>query len=85
MTQDCSEEQPVEVKQAAAEVLVRVTPTLLTSDTLPIGRCIAVFNVINNKNKQCSNSVCVGEGQVLPIPWHCGRVSSSYCRMRTRM
>ncbi|XP_027005873.2 thyroid adenoma-associated protein isoform X1 [Tachysurus fulvidraco] len=37
VTQDCSEEQPVEVKQTAAEVLVKVTPTLLTSDTLPMG------------------------------------------------
>ncbi|XP_060781574.1 thyroid adenoma-associated protein isoform X2 [Neoarius graeffei] len=37
VTQDCNEEQPVEVKQAAAEVLVKVTPTLLTSGTLHMG------------------------------------------------
>ncbi|XP_053476778.1 thyroid adenoma-associated protein [Ictalurus furcatus] len=37
VTQDCSEEQPVEVKQTAAEVLVKVTPTLMTSDTLHMG------------------------------------------------
>ncbi|MCI4376608.1 hypothetical protein PGIGA_G00190450 [Pangasianodon gigas] len=37
VTQDCSEEQPVEVKQTAAEVLVKVTPTLLTSATLHMG------------------------------------------------
>ncbi|KAF7710664.1 hypothetical protein HF521_009536 [Silurus meridionalis] len=37
VTQDCSEEQPAEVKQAAAEVLVKVTPFLLTSATMPLG------------------------------------------------
>ncbi|XP_053357978.1 thyroid adenoma-associated protein [Clarias gariepinus] len=37
VTQDCSEEQPIEVKQAAAEVLVKVTPTLLTSAKLHMG------------------------------------------------
>lgn len=49
VTQDCSEEQPVEVKQTAAEVLVKVTPTLLTSDTLPMGKCIGFLRYLWNK------------------------------------
>ncbi|XP_062851967.1 thyroid adenoma-associated protein [Trichomycterus rosablanca] len=37
VTQCCSEEQPGEVKQTAAEMLVKVTPTFLTSTSLPLG------------------------------------------------
>ncbi|KAL6487447.1 hypothetical protein MHYP_G00040730 [Metynnis hypsauchen] len=37
VTQCCNEEQPVEVKLTAADVLVKATPILLTALTLPLG------------------------------------------------
>lgn len=49
VTQDCSEEQPVEVKQIAAEVLVKVTPTLLTSATLHMGKWISILRYLCSK------------------------------------
>ncbi|XP_076852074.1 tRNA (32-2'-O)-methyltransferase regulator THADA-like, partial [Brachyhypopomus gauderio] len=36
VTQCCGEEQPVEVKMTAADVLVKATPTLLTSTKMPL-------------------------------------------------
>lgn len=87
VTQDCSEEQPIEVKQAAAEVLVKVTPTLLTSAILHMGTCLTILgNLCASGYEKCSEYMClfVYVWQVSPTPWHYGVVSLPYCRTRTR-
>ncbi|XP_035387280.1 thyroid adenoma-associated protein isoform X1 [Electrophorus electricus] len=86
VTQCCGEEQPTEVRLTAAEVLVKATPTLLTSPAAPLGMAQtlvlwrSLFTLLQDEDQdvrdKAADFVCYTPAHLLSTEVATGPVSS---------
>ncbi|KAK1171060.1 hypothetical protein AOXY_G8054 [Acipenser oxyrinchus oxyrinchus] len=78
VAQCCEDEQPVEIKLTAAEILVNITPSLLTSTTLPLGLAgtlalwRSLFTLLQDEDQEARDRAADFIGSVPPQLTACG-------------